>query len=343
MSNKHDSRDPLSNDAQAATQAFSPGERLRRLRKTPALRSLLQEVNFSANDFIYPMFVCDGQKVKQEISSMPGQFRMSLDVFQQQICELAEAGVRAILLFGVPNHKDEHASGAVCADGLIQKAISICKQNAPQVVCISDICVCEFTSHGHCGYIENGDVLNDQTLELLATMALSHAQAGVDMVAPSAMMDYQVAAIRQQLDLEGFKDLPIMAYSSKFSSAFYGPFREAANSAPQFGDRKSYQMNPANAREALREIQSDVAQGADIIMVKPALAYMDIIQTARRETQLPVAVYNVSGEYAMIKAAAERGWIDEKAVTLEMMLGFKRAGADLIISYSTPDLIRWIS
>lgn len=324
------------------SEQFHPSHRLRRLRQTPAMRELLRENSLSANDFIYPLFVCDGENKREEISSMPGQYRLSLDILQDEIGTLSEKGVRSVLLFGVPDHKDSQASSAL-GDNVIQKAIRVCKENAPQMVCITDICVCEFTDHGHCGFIEDGDVVNDSTLNLLSEMSVSHAQAGADMVAPSAMMDFQVRAIRAALDGEGFESLPIMAYASKFSSAFYGPFREAANSAPQFGDRKSYQMDPANGREALREIQSDAEQGADIIMVKPAMAYMDIVQQARKETNLPVAVYNVSGEYAMIKAAAERGWIDERAVTLELMLGFKRAGADLIISYSTPDVISWIS
>ncbi len=306
------------------------------------MRALVRETALTADDFIYPMFVCDGENQKVEISSMPGQHRFSLDLFEEEVGKLAESGVRSILLFGVPDHKDEKASSAFDEEGLVQKAIRISKEIAPQLVCVSDICLCEFTSHGHCGLIENGDVLNDESLELLANMAVSHARAGADLVAPSAMMDFQIEAIRNGLDSNGFREIPIMAYSAKFSSGFYGPFREAANSAPQFGDRKSYQMDPMNTREAMREIACDVEQGADIIMVKPALSYMDIVRKARDEFNLPVAVYNVSGEYAMIKAAAQNGWIDERSVALEMLGSFKRAGADIIISYYTPEVINWI-
>jgi porphobilinogen synthase len=291
---------------------------------------------------IYPVFIGDGENQKIDISSMPGQYRMSLDLFEDEVGKIAESGIRSILLFGVPDQKDSCASEAMKSNGLIQRAVQVAKKVAPQLVVMTDVCVCEFTDHGHCGIIEDGDVLNDPSLDLLTQMAVSHAQAGADIVAPSAMMDGQVAAIRHALDNEGFDHLPIMAYAAKFSSKFYGPFREAANSAPQFGDRKSYQMDPANLREARREIISDAEQGGDIIMVKPGLAYLDVLAMARATVDQPIAVYNVSGEYSMVKAAAANGWIDEKEVALEILTAFKRAGADLIITYFARDVANWL-
>ena len=320
----------------------APHARLRRLRSTTSLRSLVRETSLSVDDLIFPMFVCDGTNRREEISSMPGIFRLSLDQYEIEIATLAKKGLRSVLLFGIPAHKDAIGSSAVDENGCVQKAIRITKRIAPEIVVISDICVCEFTDHGHCGLVENGKVLNDQSLSLLANMALSHAKAGADMVAPSAMMDGQVAAIRAALDSADHESLPIMAYSAKFSSSFYGPFREAAQSTPQFGDRKTYQMDPANGKEALEEIRLDIEQGADIIIVKPALAYLDIVKQASQMFNKPLAVYNVSGEYSMIKAAAAAGFIDEKAVALECLLAFKRAGASLIISYFTPQAIEWL-
>lgn len=320
----------------------APQSRLRRLRSSAGLRSLVRETSLSIDDFIFPMFVCDGIKRREEISSMPGIFRLSLDQYEIEIAALYKKGLRAVLLFGIPAHKDAMGTSAFDEKGCVQRAIRITKEIAPEMIVISDVCVCEFTDHGHCGIVENGKVLNDQSLSLLQNMALSHAQAGADMVAPSAMMDGQVAAIRQALDKSGYESLPIMGYSAKFSSSFYGPFREAAQSAPQFGDRKSYQMDAANGREAMEEIRLDIEQGADIIMVKPALAYLDIVKQASQQFSKPVAVYNVSGEYSMIKAAAAAGYIDEKAVAMECLLAFKRAGASLIISYFAPQAIEWL-
>lgn len=324
---------------------FEPDSRhrLRRLRGTAALRALVRETSLRGDDLVYPMFVCEGAGKRESIESMPGQYRLSLDVFAEEVSRLAEAGLRSVLLFGVPNEKDSHGSGALQDDGLVQRAIRQAKKAAPQLFVMSDICLCEFTDHGHCGIVRDNDVVNDESLELLAEMAVSHARAGVDLVAPSAMMDGQVRAIRTALDDAGFTSTPIMAYAAKFASKFYGPFREAANSAPQFGDRKSYQMDPANAREARRELLADAEEGADIVMVKPGLAYLDVLRMARDAVDNPLAVYNVSGEYAMVKAAAERGWIDEQGVAMEILLGFKRAGADLIITYFAEDALKWIN
>jgi porphobilinogen synthase len=316
--------------------------RMRRLRQAEDLRRLVRETRLSADDFVYPLFVVHGSGVRTEIPSMPGQYQISVDQLAGEARELRELGIPAVLLFGIPATKDEQASEAYAADGIVQQAVRALKQADPGLVVITDVCLCEYTSHGHCGIVRDGDVDNDATLPLLAKTALSHAQAGADMVAPSAMMDGQVAAIRQSLDENGFTRTPIMAYAAKFASAFYGPFREAAESAPQFGDRCGYQMDAANSREALREIEGDVAEGADIVMVKPALPYLDVLARARQRFDLPLAAYNVSGEYAMIKAAAANGWLDEKRVVLETLTAIKRAGADIIITYHAKDVARWL-
>ena len=310
-----------------------PRYRARRLRKTEALRDLVRETVLSTNDFIFPLFVRCGQKVKNEIPSMPGHYQLSVDGIVDEAQRVRELGIKAILLFGIPDAKDPVGSEAYNPQGIVQEAVRAVKKAVPELVVVTDVCLCEFTSHGHCGVIKNNQVDNDATLELLAQMALSHADAGADMVAPSDMMDGRVAAIRSRLDDNGFCDLPIMSYAAKFASSFYGPFREAAESAPQFGDRKSYQMDPANGLEALREVRLDIEEGADIVMVKPALPYLDIISEVRAMCDLPVAAYNVSGEFAMVKAAAKEGWIDGDQVMMESLLSIKRAGADLIISY----------
>jgi len=315
---------------------------LRRLRWTEALRRLVRETRLSPEDFVYPLFVVHGSGVRNAIASMPGQAQLSIDQLPAEARELRALGIPAVLLFGIPASKDEQASEAYAADGIVQQAVRALKQADPDLLVVTDVCLCEYTSHGHCGIVRDGDVDNDATLPLLARTALSHAQAGAGMVAPSAMMDGQVAAIRQALDENGFAQTPIMAYAAKYASAFYGPFREAAESAPQFGDRCGYQMDPANVREALREIESDVAEGADIVMVKPALAYLDVLARARQRFDLPLAAYNVSGEYAMIKAAAANGWLDERRVVLEVLTAIKRAGADIVITYHAKDAARWL-
>lgn len=317
-------------------------DRHRRLRSSAAMRSLVRENHVQASDFIYPLFVVEGEGIKKEISSMPGVYHFSLDQLKNEIEEIVSLGIQSIILFGVPEHKDEVGSDAYHEEGIVQQAIRKAKEWAPQLLVIADTCLCEFTSHGHCGVIHNGDVDNDPSLELLVKTAVSQAQAGADIIAPSNMMDGFVAAIRQGLDEAGFLHIPIMSYAVKYASGFYGPFREAAGSTPQFGDRKTYQMDSANMREALREAASDAAEGADFLMVKPAMAYMDIIRIVRDNFNLPVVAYNVSGEYAMIKAAAANGWIDEKTVVLELLVGFKRAGADLILTYSAKDAVRWL-
>jgi porphobilinogen synthase len=319
-----------------------PVSRLRRLRKTPALRSLVRETSFSKDDLIYPLFVVEGENVKREISSMPGQYQMSIDNILRECDELLNLGLNSILLFGIPAEKDEVGSGAYADDGIIQKAVRGIKDRFPEMLIVTDVCLCEYTSHGHCGVIENEYVQNDTTLELLAREALSHARSGADIIAPSDMMDGRVAAIREILDDNGFSEMPIMAYSAKFSSAFYGPFREAAESAPQFGDRKSYQMDPANSDEAMREIALDIQEGADIVMVKPALSYLDLIRRASDTFNTPIAAYNVSGEYSMIKAAAANGWLDGEKVMMEVLTSIKRAGAGIIITYFAKDAARLI-
>ncbi len=319
-----------------------PVSRLRRLRKTSALRDMFRETSLSKNDFIYPLFIVEGAKIKKEIGSMPGQFQMSVDNILRECEELENLGIRSILLFGIPDAKDAVGSNAYHENGIIQKSLREIKRNFPEMLVITDVCLCEYTSHGHCGVVENGFVQNDKTLELLAKEALSHAENGADIIAPSDMMDGRVAAIRRKLDENGFSETPIMAYSAKFSSAFYGPFREAAESAPQFGDRKSYQMDFGNSDEAMREIALDIQEGADVVMVKPALSYLDLIRRAKDNFNVPVAAYNVSGEYSMIKAAAEKGWLDGERVMLEVLTSIKRAGADVIITYFAKDAAKII-
>jgi len=319
-----------------------PRLRLRRMRDTEALRSLAQETRISVSDFIYPVFVTHGRGVRNPIDPMPGMYQLSLDNLIAEVGEVAALGIDAVLLFGLPANKDPEGTEAYEPNGIVQEAIRVIKQTTPEMLVIADVCLDEFTDHGHCGVIKNGRVDNDATLELLARMAVCQAAAGADVVAPSAMMDGQVASIREGLDDNGFDHLPIMAYSAKYASSFYGPFRVAADSAPQFGDRRGYQMDTANSREALREIQMDIDEGADMIMVKPALAYLDVIARARREFGYPMAAYNVSGEYAMVKAAAENEWIDGQRITLEILTAIKRAGADMIISYHAKEAARWL-
>ena len=316
---------------------FFPEHRPRRLRRNEMLRRMVRETHLSVNDFIYPLFAVPGKGVRDPVGSMPGVFHLSVDQLVQEAEEVKTLGIPAILLFGIPENKDEVGSEAYGDDGIVQRALRALKKNVSDLLLITDVCMCEYTSHGHCGVIKEGDVDNDATLDLLARTALSHAEAGADMVAPSDMMDGRVGAIRNVLDENGFSHIPIMSYAAKYSSGFYGPFRDAADSAPQFGDRRSYQMDPANSREAIREISLDVEEGADIIMVKPALAYLDVIRWARREFDLPLAAYNVSGEYSMIKAAAEKGWLDGNRVMMEVLTSIKRAGADIIITYFAKD------
>jgi porphobilinogen synthase len=305
----------------------------------------VRETRLSAQNFVYPIFVTAGEDVKNPIASMPGIFQLSINHAVAEALQARDLGISAVLLFGIPDHKDEAATGAYDREGIVQLATRAIKDAAPELLVVTDVCLCEYMSHGHCGVVEKdtGEVLNDVSLELLARTAASQAEAGADIVAPSDMMDGRVAAIRSELDNEGFENTPIMAYAAKYASAFYGPFRDAADSAPQFGDRRSYQMDPANAREALVETGLDVEEGADIIMVKPALPYLDVLRRVRATTDLPVAAYNVSGEYAMVKAAAQNGWLDEERAVLEALTGIKRAGADIIITYHAPDAARWLS
>lgn len=320
-----------------------PTYRPRRMRRTETLRAMFRENTLDAGDLVYPLFVMPGEGVRREVTSMPGVFQLSLDQLPGEIDELNSLGIPAVILFGLPESKDEAGSGAFAEDGIVQQAIRTIKAHDPEYFVITDVCMCEYTSHGHCGALdEHGCVMNDVTLEMLAATALSHVEAGADMVAPSDMMDGRIAAIRTALDAEGFTEVPIMSYAAKYASAYYGPFRDAADSAPTFGDRRAYQMDPGNSEEALREVALDIAEGADIVMVKPALAFMDVIRRVRDEFGYPTAAYNVSGEYAMVKAAAERGWIDERRVVLETLLGFKRAGADLILTYHAKDAARWL-
>jgi Delta-aminolevulinic acid dehydratase len=318
-------------------------KRGRRLRASETIRDLVRENTLSSNDFIYPIFVVEGENIKKEISSLPGNFHYSVDKLDELVKEIEDSKVKGIMIFGIPDHKDECGSSAYDDDGIVQKAIKKVKELNNNILVITDVCMCEYTSHGHCGIIRNGDVENDETLEYLAKISLSHAKAGADMIAPSDMMDGRIAKIREALDKGGFKHIPIMAYSAKYCSAFYGPFREAANSAPEFGDRKTYQMDPGNLNEAIREIEQDIEEGADIVMVKPALSYLDVIRKARDTFNYPIAAYNVSGEYAMIKAAANMGWLDEKRSALEMLLSMKRAGADIIITYYAIEASNWIN
>jgi porphobilinogen synthase len=320
-----------------------PEYRARRLRKNENFRRLIRETKLSVDDLVYPLFAVTGKSVKKPITSMPGQFQMSVDYIAKEAQKARDLGIPAILLFGIPAKKDEMATGAFAKDGIVQQAVKRIKNEVPDILVITDVCLCEYTSHGHCGMLEKDSVQNDATLEVLAETALSHARAGADMVAPSAMMDGQVAAIRESLDENAFEDVPITAYAAKYASSFYGPFREAAESAPQFGDRKAYQMDPANADEAIREMSLDVSEGADIIMVKPALAYLDIICRAKQEFDLPVAAYNVSGEYSMIKAAAQLGWLDEERAMVESLTSIKRAGADIIITYFAPQMAKLLN
>ena len=312
---------------------FQPVYRPRRLRSNENIRRMVRETKLSPDDFIYPLFVTHGKGVKKEIGSMPGNFQQSIDNIVKDCEEVMGLGIPAVLLFGIPEHKDEVGSEAYSDEGIVQHAIKAIKNKLPELIVITDVCLCEYTSHGHCGVIKNGVVQNDATLELLAREALSHAKAGADMVAPSDMMDGRVGAIRDTLDGHGFHDTPIMSYAAKYASSFYGPFREAAESTPQFGDRRSYQMDAPNSREALREVALDIDEGADIVMVKPALAYLDIIYQVRQQFNLPVAAYNVSGEFSMIKAAAKMGWIDGERAMMESLIAMKRAGADMILTY----------
>ena len=318
-------------------------QRHRRLRTTAGMRKLVRETELRASDFIYPIFVTEEENVKSEVPSMPGVYQLSLDRLKEEMEEVAGLGIQSVIVFGVPEHKDDVGSGAYHDHGIVQKAIAQIKQDFPELVVIADTCLCEYTDHGHCGLVENGEILNDESLVLLAKTAVSQARAGADIIAPSNMMDGFVAAIREALDQEGFTNVPIMSYAVKYASAFYGPFRDAAGSSPQFGDRKTYQMDYANRREALREAKSDVEEGADFLIVKPTLSYLDIVREVKNEFNLPVVGYNVSGEYAMVKAAAQNGWIEEKALVLEMLTSMKRAGADLIITYFAKDAAKWIS
>lgn len=317
-------------------------DRHRRLRQSANLRAMVRETHLHVDDFIYPIFVIEGENVKQEIPSMPGIYQFSLDRLNEEVAEAVSLGIKSIIVFGIPAEKDEIGSQAYCEHGIVQQAIRQIKQTYPELVVIADTCLCEYTSHGHCGVVENEQVLNDPSLELLVKTAVSQAKAGADIIAPSNMMDGFVTAIRHGLDEAGFAHVPIMSYAVKYASAFYGPFRDAANSAPQFGDRKTYQMDPANRLEAFREAESDVHEGADFIMVKPALAYLDIIRDMKNHFHLPIVAYNVSGEYAMVKAAAQNGWVNEKQIVMEMLIGMKRAGADLILTYFAKDVARWL-
>jgi porphobilinogen synthase len=322
--------------------ALYPDLQMRRLRRTEAVRSLVRENHVDIKDLVYPLFAVEGKNLKQEIASMPGIFRFSPDKLGTEAKEIAALGIPAILLFGIPSQKDATGSSACHPRGIVQQAIKAIKKAVPGLIVITDVCLCEYTSHGHCGIVKDGEVDNGLTLPLLAKTALSHAVAGADIVAPSAMMDGQVKAIREMLDNNGFEHIPVMGYSAKYASAFYGPFREAAESTPQFGDRRSYQMDTANAREAMREIEGDITEGADIIMVKPALSYLDVVRRARDKFDYPLAVYSVSGEYSMVKAAAQKGWVDEKRAVLEMLTSMKRAGADILITYYAKQASRWL-
>jgi porphobilinogen synthase len=319
-----------------------PVHRPRRLRRNEALRGFVRETRLSTSGLVYPMFACPGTKVRTEVSSMPGIFQQSVDQIVEECREVAGLGIPAVILFGLPEKKDEVGSEASDANGAVQRAIEAIRKAKLELLVITDVCLCEYTSHGHCGVIEKGDVANDPSVERLADAALSHARAGADIVAPSDMMDGRVGAIRTKLDANGFEDVAILSYAAKYCSGFYGPFREAAQSAPQFGDRRSYQMDPANAREALREVALDLEEGADMIMVKPALPYLDVIQRVRERFDVPVAAYNVSGEYSMVKAAARNGWIDEQRVVLEILTGIQRAGAEIVLTYHAKDVARWL-
>ena len=317
-------------------------KRFRRLRASENLRSMVRETRISKSDLIYPMFVVEGENIKNPVESMPNIYQYSLDRIDEILNEVEKSGISGILIFGVPKHKDEYATEAYNDNGITQQAVRYIKKNYPSLIIIADVCLCEYTSHGHFGVVCGEKILNDETLPLLSKMAVSLAKAGADIIAPSDMMDGRVSAIRNVLDENGFIDTPILSYSAKFASAYYSPFRDAAESAPEFGDRKTYQMDYANGREALREIADDISEGADMVMVKPALAYLDIIKSAREKFDLPLVAYNVSGEYAMVKAAAQNGWIDEKKIVSENMIAIKRAGADIIITYHALDVAKWI-
>ena len=319
-----------------------PVTRLRRFRRTPALRSLVRETRVDVADLVLPLFVCEGAGIEEPLAGLPGIARRSLDVLADEAVRLHELGIGAVLLFGVPDEKDEVASGAYDEDGIVQRAVRTLRERVPELVLVTDVCLCEYATHGHCGLVADGEILNDVSLELLARTAVSHAEAGADAVAPSDMMDGRVGAIRGALDGEGFERVPIIAYAAKYASAFYGPFREVADSAPAFGDRRSYQLDPPNVREALRECELDLEEGADAIMIKPALAYLDVIAAARARFDAPIGAYNVSGEYAMAKAAAAQGWLDERQAAVEMVTAMKRAGADVIVTYWAKDLARWL-
>ena len=326
----------------AATR-LAPFTRTRRTRRTDTLRALVRETRLDPSQFVYPMFVTHGQGIRQEVSSMPGQYQLSVDMLAGEVAELRDLGVRAVLLFGLPAAKDAEGTEAYADDGIVQQALRELKRLDPGLVTIVDICLCEYTDHGHCGILTaTGEVDNDPSLDLLSRMAISTARAGADVIAPSDMMDGRVGAIREALDNAGYATTPIMAYSAKYASAFYGPFREAAGSTPQFGDRRGYQMDPANGLEALREVEADIEESADIVMVKPALAYLDVIRMVRDRTDLPLAAYNVSGEYAMVKAAAGNGWLDERRIVLEILTSIARAGAGIIITYHAKDAARWL-
>lgn len=321
-----------------------PGTRLRRLRRTPALRELVRETELSPSDLVQPLFVVAGESLREPVESMPGVERFSINELVAEASELRAVGVGAVLLFGIPSVKDESGSGAFDDEGVIQMAVRALKESHPELTVITDVCLCEYTSHGQCGFVREGgeEVDNDITVELLARTAISHAEAGADAVAPSDMMDGRIGAIRHQLDEEGHSETPIIAYSAKYASAFYGPFREAAESTPQFGDRRGYQMDPANSREALREVRLDIEEGADMVMIKPALPYLDVIRTVRDQTEVPIAAYQVSGEYSMLKAAAANGWIDERAAALESLTAIRRAGADIVFTYYAKEAAAWL-
>ncbi len=319
-----------------------PLHRSRRLRRNEAIRSLARETRLSISGFIYPMFVCPGTNVRQEVSSMPGIYQQSVDKFLEEAREVESLGIPGIILFGLPEHKDATGTESTAANGPVQRAIEAVRKAKLNLIVMTDICLCEYTDHGHCGVIKDGEVANDPTIEILAEEALSHARAGADIVAPSDMMDGRVAAIRSKLDAHNFENIAILSYAAKYCSGFYGPFREAAQSAPQFGDRRSYQMDPANAREALKEVAQDLEEGADMVMVKPALPYLDIIQRVRERFDVPVAAYNVSGEYAMVKAAAKNNWIDERRVTLEILTSIHRAGASIVLTYHAKEAAKWL-
>lgn len=317
-------------------------KRHRRLRSSSAIRALVREHELHVTDLIYPIFVIEGEQIKREVSSMPGVYQISLDYVAEEMKQVHELGIRAVMIFGVPVDKDESGTGAYAKDGIVQEATRIIKNEVPELLVVADTCLCEYTSHGHCGIIEGDDVHNDASLTLLAETAVSQAKAGADIIAPSNMMDGFVTVIREALDEAGYEHIPVLSYAVKYASAFYGPFRDAADSTPQFGDRRTYQMDPANRREAMREATSDIEEGADALIVKPALAYLDIVRDVRNMCNVPIVAYNVSGEYAMVKAAAEQGWIDERNIVMEQLLSMKRAGADLILTYFAKDVASWL-